>query len=127
MTAVFSALSKGENVATGLKHVTSDMKSKNRTDKTAVVPAGATPAGAAKISFLVLAGSIISFDLSYPKEKAPAKVKPSKFALEGNKWVVENFVDRKDLVIDETETKHAVYIYGLVNSVVQIKVSRPLP
>jgi len=104
MTAVFGSLNKGENVTSGLKKVTDDMKTKNRTDKTSVVPA----------------------EVSAKKEtgaapKAATKVKPPKFGLDGNKWSVENFVDKKDIVISETESRHTVYIYGLTNSTVQVK------
>jgi len=103
MSAVFSSLNKGEGVTSGLKKVTNDMKTKNMTDRSSVVPATAHKGGSEK------------------SEKAPAKAKPSKFSLEGNKWVVENFVDKKDIVISETESRHTVYIFGLVNCTVQIK------
>ena len=83
------------------------------TDKRSVVPAGAAKTEKA--------------DKPAGGKAAPAK--PSKFALEGNKWVVENYTNNKELVISETETRHTVYIYGLNNSTVQIKgkVDNPLP
>jgi len=104
MNSVFAALNKGENVTSGLKKVTNDMKSKNRTDKSSVVPAivpKATTSAAAK--------------------KTAAPTKPPKFALEGNKWVVEYQVGNKQLVIDQTEVKQTVYIYKCKDSVIQIK------
>lgn len=106
MSSVFGALNKGGEVTSGLKKVTDDMKTKNRTDKDKT--SSVVPATSAKTT----------------TEKAPAaaaKVKPSKFALDGNKWSVENFVGKKDIVIEETEPRHTVYIYGLQNSTVQIK------
>eukprot|EP00026_Physarum_polycephalum_P007574 Phypoly_transcript_07637.p1 GENE.Phypoly_transcript_07637~~Phypoly_transcript_07637.p1 ORF type:complete len:506 (+),score=127.39 Phypoly_transcript_07637:71-1519(+) len=103
MTAVFSSLNKGEAITSGLKKVTNDMKTKNMTDRSSVVPAAAHKEGAGKT------------------EKAPAKAKPSKFSLDGNKWVVENFTDKRDIVISETESRHTVYIFGLLNCTVQIK------
>jgi len=105
MGAVFNALNKGESVTSGLKKVTSEMKTKNRTEKTSSV----VPASAVK-----------STTSSAPGKKAtPAK--PPKFSLEGNKWVIEYQVDNKTLVIADTEPRHTVYIYRCKNSVIQIK------
>lgn len=104
MNNVFAALNKGESVTSGLKKVTDDMKTKNRTDKTSVVPATATKSTGASAA-----------------KKAATPAKPPKFALEGNKWVVEFQVDNKNIVIDNTEAKQTVYIYKCKNSTVQIK------
>jgi len=104
MGNVFAALNKGEGVTAGLKKVTSDMKSKNRTDKSSIVPAKEVKAAAA------------------PKGGAKDwSNKPSKFSLEGNKWVVEYQADNKSIVIDQTDMKQTVYIYRCKGSVVQIK------
>jgi adenylyl cyclase-associated protein len=103
--ALFAALNKGGDVTSGLKKVTDDMKTKNRTDKTAVVAASAAPAKAEKPA----AGA-----------KQAAK-KPPKFQLDGNKWVVENQENNREIVISETEPKQVVYIYGCLNTTVQIK------
>jgi adenylyl cyclase-associated protein len=104
MSNIFAALNKGEGVTTGLKKVTNDMKSKNRTDKTSVVPAKESKAAAG------------------PKSGARDwSGKPSKFSLEGNKWVVEYQVDNKSVVIGETDMKQTVYIYRCKGSVIQIK------
>jgi adenylyl cyclase-associated protein len=51
--------------------------------------------------------------------KAPSK--PPKLALEGNKWVVENYTDESSIVIDKTEIRHTVYIYNCTNSTILIK------
>lgn len=100
---LFAALNKGEGVTGGLKKVTNDMKTKNRTDKVAVVSGGAPT--------------------TFREEKTakPAAKKPPKFQLDGNKWQVENQENNKQLVISETESKQVVYIYGCVGSTVQIK------
>jgi len=100
MGALFSSLNKGEDVSSGLKKVTNDMKTKNRTDKVNVVP-----------------GETVK------KSSTPGKTArgPAKFALEGNKWVVENQVGNQSIVIDRTEPKHVIYIFGCINSVIQIK------
>jgi len=103
MANVFAALSKGEGVTQGLKKVTADMKTKNRTDQVSVVRADAvkpTPAKATKVQ---------------------ETVKPPKFSLEGTKWVVEHQIGNKNIVISETESKQTVYIYKCRDSVVQIK------
>jgi len=101
MGNVFAAINKGTDVTSGLKKVTADMKSKNRTDKTSVVPASAAK----------------------PKsEKADTSKKgPAKLALEGNKWVVENQTNNTDIVIADTEPKHTVYVYRCDNSKIVIK------
>jgi len=102
-SALFSALNKGDGVTTGLKKVTDDMKTKNRTDKVAVVPATSAP--------------VVKED----KAAKSAPKKPARFQLDGNKWVVENQDNNRNLVISETETKHTVYIFGCTNTTVQIK------
>jgi len=103
MSGIFSALSKGEGVTVGLKKVTDDMKTKNRTDKVSVVPAVAAKT-----------------NTSAPKE-ATKKTLPPKFGLEGNKWVVENQVNNKNIVISDPEPKQVVYIFGCTGSTIQIK------
>jgi len=104
MNAIFASINKGEGVTSGLKKVTNDMKTKNRTDKVSVVPAAAvkTSSGPAE-------------------KKAAAPAKPSKLSLDGNKWSVEYFVGNKQIVISETEVRHTVYIYKCKDSVIQIK------
>eukprot|EP01116_Phalansterium_solitarium_P013917 TRINITY_DN3137_c0_g1_i1.p1 TRINITY_DN3137_c0_g1~~TRINITY_DN3137_c0_g1_i1.p1 ORF type:complete len:481 (-),score=149.54 TRINITY_DN3137_c0_g1_i1:2091-3533(-) len=103
--ALFAELAKGEAVTAGLRKVTKDMKTKNRPDeeRSSVVPAvekkpvaAAAPAGAKKLG-------------------------PAKLALEGNRWVVENQVGQKSLVVEASEAKQTVYIYRCRDSVVQIK------
>ncbi|KAH1224570.1 Cyclase-associated protein 1 [Glycine max] len=100
MSAVFQQISSG-NVTSGLKKVTNDMKTKNRTDRTGVVGAieKETPASSRVFS----------------------KAGPPKFELQmGRKWVVENQIEKKDLVIEDCDSKQSVYIYGCKNSVLQI-------
>lgn len=101
--ALFSEISKGTAVTSGLKKVTKEMKTKNQEGKSSVVPASAGPKAAAK-----------------PAAGAAAKKGPAKLELQGNKWVVENFDNNKELKIADPETKHVVYIYKTDNSVVHI-------
>jgi len=107
ITNVFSAISKGGEVTSGLKKVTDDMKTKNRKpeEKVSVVSADA-----------------VKKPTSEKSEGSSKSVsRPPKFALEGNKWVVEFQKDNRSLEITETETKHTVYIYKCENSTIQIK------
>jgi len=80
------------------------MKTKNRTDKSAVVPAASQPK--------TTGGNTAA-------KNAPKK--PPKFALEGNKWLVEHQVGNREIVINDTEPKQTVYIFKCSNSTVQIK------
>jgi len=103
MTGVLASLNKGEGVTSGLKKVTNDMKSKNRTDKSSVVPATSAK------------------ETSNSNSKKDVATKPAKFALEGNKWVVEWQVNNKNVVISDTEAKHTVYIYKCKGTTIQVK------
>jgi len=104
MGALFSQInSVGENAALGLKKVTADMKSKNRQDKVSVVKASEVKAPVAS------------------KARGAVKKGAPKFALEGNKWIVENQDDNHNISITDTEPKHTVYIYKCDRTVVQIK------
>ncbi|KAK1439847.1 hypothetical protein QVD17_05669 [Tagetes erecta] len=101
MAAVFQEISS-KPVTAGLKKVTDDMKTKNRTDRAGIVSSGEKEA---------------------PKSvPTAAKVGPPKFELVmGRKWVVENQIGVKDLSIDDCDPKQTVYIFGCKDSVLQIK------
>lgn len=105
MANVFAELNKGEGVTSGLKKVTSDMKTKNRTDKVSVVPAKDAPSHSSKT------------ETTGKKDVT----KPPKFSLDGNKWAVEWQIGNKNIIIDQTEPKQTVYIYKCKDSVIQIK------
>jgi adenylyl cyclase-associated protein len=102
---LFASISaKKDSAATGLKTVTDDMKTKNRTDKVSVV----TEAPKAK-----------------PVSNVNAKFQGTpKFELEkgvGEKWVVEYQQNKQDLSITETNLKQNVYVYRCLNSVIVIQ------
>lgn len=103
MAAVFQEISS-KPVTAGLKKVTDDMKTKNRTDR---------------------AGFVSTGDKEVQKSKSAssaAKVGPPKLELVmGRKWVVENQIGVKDLSIDECDPRQTVYIFGCKDSVLQIK------
>ncbi|MBA0782553.1 hypothetical protein Gotri_000419 [Gossypium trilobum] len=104
MSAVFQEISSG-NVSVGLKKVTADMKTKNRTDRTGVVSASGKETHSSSPSF--------------------SKAGPPKLELQmGRKWAVENQIGRKNLVIDDCDAKQSVYIYGCKDSVLQIQAGK---
>ncbi|KAI3769777.1 hypothetical protein L6452_00890 [Arctium lappa] len=101
MAAVFQEISS-KPVTAGLRKVTDDMKTKNRTDRAGFVSTGEKQV----------------------RKSAPtaAKVGPPKLELVmGRKWVVENQIGVKDLVIDDCDPKQTVYIFGCKDSVLQIQ------
>ncbi|KAM7479298.1 hypothetical protein LguiA_027511 [Lonicera macranthoides] len=102
MAAVFQEINAGA-VTSGLRKVTDDMKTKNRTDRACVVSASEKPRASSQ---------------QYSSAKAAP---PPKFELQVRKWVVENHIGRKDLVISECDAKQSVYIFACRDSVLQIK------
>ncbi|KAG7035090.1 Cyclase-associated protein 1 [Cucurbita argyrosperma subsp. argyrosperma] len=102
MAAVFQEINSGKPVTSGLKKVTDDMKTKNRADRVGVVGSSQKGGRTASPSF--------------------SKAGPPKLELQmGRKWVVENQVGRKNLVIDDCDAKQSVYIFGCKDSVLQIQ------
>jgi len=79
------------------------MKTKNFTNKSSVVPAGALK------------------EKETGSGKKEVVTKPPKLSLEGNKWAVEWQVNNKNIVISETEAKQTVYIYKCKGSTIQVK------
>ncbi|CAK9181458.1 unnamed protein product [Ilex paraguariensis] len=101
MAAVFQEIGSGKSVTAGLRKVTADMKTKNLSDRTSVVTASEK-------------GHVSSSSFS--------KAGPAKLELQmGRKWVVENQIGRKNLVIDDCDAKQTVYIFGCKDSVLQIQ------
>ncbi|XP_074313396.1 cyclase-associated protein 1-like [Silene latifolia] len=102
MSAVFNEISAGGELTSGLRKVTDDMKTKNRADRSGVVPVAEKE----------------------PQVRSPAisKTGPPKLELQmGRKWAVENQIGKKDLVIDDCDSKQSVYVFGCKDSVLQIK------
>jgi adenylyl cyclase-associated protein len=46
--------------------------------------------------------------------------KPSKFVLEGNKWLIE-YQDGETLTVDETDRNHTINLFGCKNTTVIVK------
>ncbi|KAJ3236751.1 F-actin-capping protein subunit alpha [Chytriomyces hyalinus] len=104
---LFSALNK-EGLTSGLRKVDkSEMTHKNpELRATSVVAAAPSKPAAATPKF---GGAVAS--------KAPPKC-----ALEGSKWVVENYVNSAEpIVIENPELRHTVYIYNCQNSTIEVK------
>ncbi|PON57884.1 Adenylate cyclase-associated CAP [Parasponia andersonii] len=102
MSAVFQEINSGKPVAAGLRKVTDDMKTKNRADRTSVVGSVEKETRTSSPSF--------------------SKAGPPKLELQmGRKWVVENQIGRKNLVIDDCDAKQSVYIFGCKDSVLQVQ------
>ncbi|KAI3448039.1 hypothetical protein Pfo_004704 [Paulownia fortunei] len=102
MAAVFQEINSGKPITSGLRKVTADMKTKNRTDRTGVVSVSEKESRAGSPSF--------------------SKAGPPKLELQmGRKWVVENQVGRNNLVIDDCDAKQSVYVFGCKNSVLHIQ------
>ncbi|KAG7010934.1 Cyclase-associated protein 1 [Cucurbita argyrosperma subsp. argyrosperma] len=102
MAAVFQEINSGKPVTLGLKKVTDDMKTKNRADRVGIVGSSEKGGRTASPSF--------------------SKTGPPKLELQmGRKWVVENQIGRKNLVIDDCDAKQSVYIFGCKDSVLQIQ------
>jgi len=107
MSALFAELQKGEGITQGLRKVTDDMKTKNRTDRSGLV----TVADHAQKE-------------AASKASAPAAkpVGPPRCEFDPNRkmWVVENQVGNRELVLKDVQPTQPVYIYNCKDSVVQI-------
>ncbi|OAY29676.1 cyclase-associated protein 1 [Manihot esculenta] len=102
MAAVFQELNSSKSVTSGLRKVTADMKTKNRADRTGVVGASGKESRTSSPSI--------------------SKTGPPKLELQmGRKWIVENQIGRKDLVIGNCDSKQSVYVFGCKDSVLQIQ------
>ncbi|KAM6563179.1 hypothetical protein CsatB_023177 [Cannabis sativa] len=102
MSAVFQEINSGKPVTSGLRKVTDDMKTKNRAERTGVVGSSEKETRTSAPSF--------------------SKAGPPKLELQmGRKWVVENQIGKKSLVIDDCDAKQSVYIFGCKDSVLQVQ------
>ncbi|ORX85220.1 hypothetical protein K493DRAFT_326761 [Basidiobolus meristosporus CBS 931.73] len=106
MSNLFNEINKGEGITAGLKKVSKDQMTHKNPELRA---SGAVAASA-------------SAPAPAQKPAAPtATKKPAKFQLDGNKWIIENQINNQQLIIDQTETRQSVYIYGCEGSTIQVK------
>jgi len=101
-----SELSKGLDVTKKLKKLDPSLKTKNRPVE--------------ERSSVVKADDVKPKKSSSDKKSSSVPAKPPKFALEGNKWCVENIVGPKEIEIKETETRQTVYIFKCKDVVVKV-------
>ncbi|KAM6958940.1 adenylyl cyclase-associated protein 2 [Aplochiton taeniatus] len=106
-SALFAQLNKGSDITKGLKHVSDERKTHKN-------PARRPQAGSHQSS------SAKSRNPGASSKAAPSK-RPPLLELEGKKWRVEYFEQNHDLVIDDTELKQVVYVFGCNNSTLQVK------
>ncbi|KIY66299.1 hypothetical protein CYLTODRAFT_423579 [Cylindrobasidium torrendii FP15055 ss-10] len=108
--AVFAELNRGADVTKGLRKVDkSEMTHKNP----ALRASGAVPTS--------VGSGAPKKPVRPSKPQALMGKKPSKLALEGKNWAVDNFEDDRGIVLQNTELHQAVNIFGCKNSVIQIK------
>ncbi|KAM6904365.1 adenylyl cyclase-associated protein 2 isoform 2-T2 [Lycodopsis pacificus] len=101
---LFAQLNQGMDITKGLKHVSDGKK----THKNSNLRSQATPTKTKS------PGTVNS-------PRAAVQKKTPLLELEGKKWRVENFEQKHDLMIEETELKQVVYVFGCNNSTLQIK------
>ncbi|KAK9451017.1 adenylate cyclase associated N terminal-domain-containing protein [Limtongia smithiae] len=105
--AVFAEINKGESVTAGLKKVDkSQMTHKNP---------------ALRAQEPIAAASTKSKQPSPPTKPQNLKTKkPPRMELEGTKWIVENYENNHEIII-EAELNHGVFIHRCKNCTVQIQ------
>lgn len=108
MNSVFAALNQGSSVTAGLKKVDkSQMTHKNPSLRNSSVVPDKKPAPSAKPPAL-------------SRQQSKMK-KPSRKELEGTKWIIENYENDSNIVINELELNHTVYVYNCKNCTIQLK------
>ncbi|KAL5962464.1 Adenylyl cyclase-associated protein 1 [Taenia solium] len=105
--ALFAEINRGDASTRGLRKVTKDMKTHKNPEPRAAAPLAAKKASAPAIP-------------TRPDQRKAAQSQ-SKLELVGNKWVVENQVGKREIVIHVKEKKETVYIFKCVDSVVHVK------
>uniref|UniRef100_A0A7N8YGB8 Cyclase associated actin cytoskeleton regulatory protein 2 n=1 Tax=Mastacembelus armatus TaxID=205130 RepID=A0A7N8YGB8_9TELE len=103
-SALFAQLNQGTDITKGLKHVSDKQKThKNPNRRSKETPIKTKSPGAVN------------------SPRAAVQNRPPLLELEGKKWRVENFEQKHDLVIEETELKQVVYVFSCNNSTLQVK------
>ncbi|KNE67855.1 hypothetical protein AMAG_12572 [Allomyces macrogynus ATCC 38327] len=102
MGSVFAQLNVGSAITAGLKKVDKSQM----THKNPELRAG---------------GVVKSTEKAAPAAAPAAKKKPARMTHEGAKWIVEYYDGVHDLVIEDTNLKTVVYMYGCTNTTLQVK------
>ncbi|KAI0317868.1 adenylate cyclase associated N terminal-domain-containing protein, partial [Amylostereum chailletii] len=112
VAAVFTELNRGEDVTKGLRKVDkSEMTHKNPALRASSIVPSSTPSPS----------SAPKRPTKPTKPQALMSKKPAKFALEGNKWVIENQENESALTVDQTEISQTVNLFACKNITVIIK------
>jgi adenylyl cyclase-associated protein len=107
-SALFEEIaSKGENISAGLRKVTKEEKTKNRSENEKVSTVGETKG----VSVSSTTGK---------KSHGPPKCELSKGGM-GEKWEVSNQTGTEVIEISDTKTKQGVYIFNCTNTTVIVK------
>lgn len=111
VAAVFAELNRGEEITKGLRKVDkSEMTHKNPSLRAGnTVPAGLSSSVAGKKP------------IRPTKPAALAGKKPPKFALEGNKWMIENQENANPIKVEQTSLNQSVNLYNCSNTTVVIE------
>ncbi|EPT06234.1 hypothetical protein FOMPIDRAFT_1110430 [Fomitopsis schrenkii] len=110
VAAVFAELNRGEEVTKGLRKVDkSEMTHKNPALRAGGVVPSSTGSAAPKRP------------VKPTKPQALAGKKPAKFALEGNKWMIEYQENESALTVENVELNQTVNLYGCKSSTIIIK------
>ncbi|KAK9476146.1 adenylate cyclase associated N terminal-domain-containing protein [Lipomyces japonicus] len=108
INAVFAEINKGSSVTAGLKKVDkSQMTHKNPELRAQSIVPATSPKQAHSPALPTKPKSL--------KQKKPARVE-----LEGFKWIVENFENNPEIIV-EVELNHSVFIHNCKKSTIQIK------
>lgn len=105
--ALFAEINKGSDITKGLKQVSDAQK----THKNPAIRGNNTVPG----------GSLSSSSSSTSARTQPPVQKPPVLELVDKKWKVEYQLNKHDLVIDQTDLKHTVYIYQCKECTIQVK------
>ncbi|ETW85468.1 cyclase-associated-like protein [Heterobasidion irregulare TC 32-1] len=110
--ALFADLSRGEDVTKGLRKVDKN----EMTHKNPALRGGSTVPSTPGTSAVAPKKPI-----KPSKPHALMGKKPSKFALEGSKWVIEYQENEKSLIVENGELNQIVSLFGCKNSTIVIK------
>ncbi|TFK42985.1 cyclase-associated protein [Crucibulum laeve] len=113
--AVFAELNRGEEVTKGLRKVDkSEMTHKNPALRAgSVVPASTGPT--------TQSSATGKKPIKPSKPQALAGKKPSKFVLDGNKWLIEYQENESSLIVENVQLNQSINIFGCKNSTIIIK------
>ena len=108
--ALFSEINKGGAITSGLRKVTADQQTHKNPELrgSSVVPAAASVAAP-------------TTKVTTKQQEQQQQQKPPVFELDDKKWKIEYQNKQNNLVVDNTDLKHTVYIYKCKESTITVK------